>query len=156
MSFRKVLEQESISALPLREAITVKPNTVVRAAVAMMRTRSLGCAVVVDHRQVPQAIFTERSVIELLAKNASLDNLSVFNFADRNFVAVKSCEPIMNAWRAIHEGSARFVCVTDDGGRLIGLTGQRGIPEYLADCFAPLISVQRTGGTPWMQQKEGA
>jgi CBS domain-containing protein len=156
MKFRQMLEHERVSSLPLREAIIVKPNTVVRAAIAMMRTRAVGCAVVVDHLQSPLAIFTERSVIELLVNNASLDNLPVLDYANREFASVRASDSILSVWEAIAEDAARFVCVTDDLGRLIGLTGQRGIAEHLADAFAPLITAQRLSGTPWMQQKEGA
>ena len=155
-SFREDLEQEPISSLPLREAIIVYPTTLVRAAVAVMRDKSLGCSVIVDHEGRPTGFFTEKSILRLLMENASLDERPVSEFADSSFFAVKSSEPIMRVWEAIQFNDARYVCVTDDEGTLIGLTGQRGIAEYLADCFAQQTTVQRLGSTPWMRQREGA
>ncbi len=156
MRFREHLEQEPTSSLSLRDAVVVHAGTVVRGAIASMRTRSLGCAVIVDHAGAPTGIFTEQSVIELLFKNMSLDDRPIQDFADSNFVFVKDSEPISRVWDAIQNGGARFVCVVDDDGKLIGITGQRGIAEYVADCFAKHVTVQRLGCTPWMQQREGA
>ena len=156
MSFREHLEQEPTSSIPLRDAVEVHSGTVVRGAIAEMRTRSLGCAVIVDYGLVPSGIFTEQSVIELLVQNASLDDRPIQDFADSSFITVKSSEPISRVWDAIQLDGARFVCVTDDDGKLIGITGQRGVAEYLADCFAKQVTVQRLGSTPWMQDREGA
>ena len=156
MSFRQDLEADRVGSLPLREAIIVDPHTVVRAAVAIMRNRSLGCAVIVDHDRRPSGIFTEHSVIEVLVKNASLDESPVFQFSDPNFIAAKVTEPVIRVWEAVQLAAARFVCVTDDKGDVIGITGQRGLAEYLADCFAGQVTVQRLGSTPWMRQREGA
>ena len=50
----------------------------------------------------------------------------------------------------------QFVCVTDDEGQIVGVTGQRGIAEYVAESFPQQVAVQRLGCTPWMQQREGA
>lgn len=156
MNFRKDLEEDTVRSLQLRQAILISPHTVVRAAVALMRRESLGCAVIVDHRRVPSGIFTEHSLIGALVKNASLDDCPVCQFADRNFISVGESEPIMRVWQAVQLAAARFVCVTDADGRAIGITGQRGLAEYLTDCFARQVTVQRLGSKPWMQQREGA
>tara|TARA_R110002049_G_scaffold4601_5_gene32618 strand:- start:859491 stop:859961 length:471 start_codon:yes stop_codon:yes gene_type:complete len=156
MSFREQLENEPTSSLPIREAVVVRSGTVVRAAIADMRTQRLGCAVIVDHSQVPLGIFTEQSVIALLVDEASLDERSIQDFADKNFVSVSTRDPISHVWDAIQTNGARFVCVTDEDGKLVGITGQRGVAEYLADCFAKQVTVQRLGSTPWMQEREGA
>ncbi len=156
MSFRADIEQTPTSSLPLRDPVIVHSGTLVRAAIADMRTKSLGCAVIVDYAGVPSGIFTEQSVIELLVQNASLDDRPIQDFADSHFISVKSSEPISRVWDAIQLAGARFVCVTDDDGRLIGITGQRGVAEFLADCFAKQVTAQRLGSTPWLQDREGA
>ena len=156
MSFRQDLELETIASLELREAIIVNPYTVVRAAVAAMRYRSLGCAVIVDYHRRPAGIFTERSVIDALTKDASLDDSVVYEFADPSFIQAKVTDPIARVWQAVQEAAARFVCVTDTKNNVVGITGQRGLAEYLADCFARQVTVQRLGSTPWMRQREGA
>ena len=156
VGFRDDLEHESISTLPLREAIVVHAGTVIRAAVAAMRHQSLGCAVIVRVGMVPAGLFTEKSLIKALVSHASLDDHPVSQYADTSFLSVKGSEPISRVWDAICRDGVRFVCVTDDDGRLIGVTGQRAIAEYIAEYFPQQVMVQRLGCTPWMQQREGA
>lgn len=156
IGFREDLEQEPIHNLSIRDAIVVYPGTLIRAAVALMRHRSIGCAVIVQAGMVPSGLFTERSLMEALVQNASLDNRPVSEFAETNFLAVKRSEPIARVWDAIYQDGHRFVCVTDDDGKLIGVTGQRAIAEYIAEYFPQQVMVQRLGCTPWMQQREGA
>ncbi|QDT10180.1 cyclic nucleotide-binding/CBS domain-containing protein [Planctomycetes bacterium K23_9] len=156
LSFKEDLASTPVSALATREAIVVQPGTVVRAAIAQMRAHSLGCAVIVDYSQHPIGIFTEQSIIKLLARGVSLDNCPVQDFADPTFLSVNHADPIEHVWDAIQQDGVRFVCVIDDDGKLIGITGQRGVAEYVADCFATQVTVQRLGSTPWMQQREGA
>ena len=156
MSFREELSKETVSELPLRDAIAVDQHTVLRAAIALMRQHELGCAVIVDHLCRPTGIFTEQSVIRMLIAEASLDSQPVSDFADPHFFVVKQSDPISKVWDLIVGEAARFVCVIDDEGQLAGLTGQRGLAEYVCDCFASQIAVQRLGSTPWMLQREGA
>lgn len=152
--FRLVIDQEPVSSLPLREAITVQPATIVRAAVALMRSKQLGCAVIVEIDR-PIGIFSERSLLTALTQDPSLDSHAVRDFADPNFLTVKTSDPIAVVWDAIQKDGLRFICVADEEGRLVGLTGQRGLAEYIGECF-PQVMVQRLGAKPWMQNREGA
>lgn len=156
MQIQKELGRELVRALPLRNAILIEPYTVVRAAIAIMRTNALGCSIIVKPGRIPTGIFSERSVLDVLVQGASLDSRPVCEFADKNFVCVSEDEPIASVWDAIQTKGARFVCVTNGDGKILGLTGQRGIAEYFADCFAKQITVQRLGEKPWMCEREGA
>lgn len=156
MSFREELTADKVEALPLRDAIAVDGHTVVRAAVALMRSHGLGCAVVVDLHCRPVGVFTERSVIQMLAEGVCLDTTPVSEFCDPNFHVASTLEPIAKVWDAITHSGARFVCVTDKTGQLIGLTGQRGLAEYLCETYSREVTVQRLGSTPWMLEREGA
>ncbi len=156
MSFRQDLEQDRVAPLPLRKAILIHSHTLVRGAIAMMRTESLGCAVIVDHGHHPIGVFTEHSVIQLLKRGGTLDDRPVCDFEDPDFFCVKQSDSIMRVWELVRDSAARFICVTDDQGKIVGITGQRGLFEYVADCFAREVTVQRLGSTPWMSQREGA
>jgi CBS domain-containing protein len=131
--FSEGLNSVPVTALSLREAIVITAKTIVRSAVAKMRFKRLGCAVIVEtpgHR--PIGIFTERSMIDGLMSNASLDNRPVGELVDRNYMQLAGSEPISSVWDAIQCKGLRFVCVTDGDGNLIGLTGQRGLAEYVS------------------------
>ena len=156
MGFREELCEESLDALAIRDAIAVRPLTLVRAAIAAMRSQALGCVVIVNNDYAPIGIFSEQSVIQLLLGGAPLDETPVSEFADPNFLSLPITAPISAAWDAIQNEGVRFICVTDTSGRLIGLTGQRGIAEHVSDCFAGQVAVQRLGSQPWMCAREGA
>ena len=44
----------------------------------------------------------------------------------------------------------------DDQGKLVGLTGQKGLMEYVAEHFPGEVMVQRVGEKPYTQSREGA
>lgn len=156
MGFREDLEQDQVSSLPLRDAIAVRAETSISEAVGLMREKSLGCAVIVDESGAVSGIFTEQSLLAALTGHKDLDDHTVGEFPDPGFLALSSNAPVSRVWDAIEQDGLRFICVTDEGGQLIGLTGQRGIFEYLAESFPQQVLVQRLGSTPWMEQREGA
>lgn len=156
MGFREDLEQDQVSSLPLRDAIAVHSETTIGEAVRLMREKSLGCAVIVDPSGTASGIFTEQSLLKALTQQKSLDDETVGEFSDPAFLSLPSNAAISRVWDAIEQDGVRFICVTDEGGKLIGLTGQRGIFEYLAEYFPQQVLVQRLGSTPWMKQREGA
>jgi CBS domain-containing protein len=156
MGFRQDLEQDHVSSLSLRDAIIVRAETTIAEAVGLMREKSLGCAVIVDPSGTASGIFTEQSLLAALAQHGSLADQTVGDYSDPHFLSLPSSAPISRVWDAIEQDGLRFICVTDDGGKLIGVTGQRGIFEYLAECFPQQVLVQRLGSTPWMEQREGA
>ncbi|NND96814.1 MAG: CBS domain-containing protein [Pirellulaceae bacterium] len=156
MGFREDLEQDQVSSLALRDAIIVRSDTTIKEAVGLMREKSLGCAVIVDQSGTASGIFTEQSLLAALSRQEGLDDQTVGDFSDPSFLSLPSSAPISRVWDAIEEDGLRFICVTGDDGQLIGVTGQRGIFEYLAECFPQQVLVQRLGSKPWMKQREGA
>ncbi|WP_182866089.1 CBS domain-containing protein [Stieleria mannarensis] len=156
MGFRNELEQDTIDSLPLRDAAVVRPDTTASEAVRLMRETSLGCAIIIGPGDAPIGLFTEQSLVDLLARDQSLDACVVGDCVDPGFLVVKSGDPVSRVWDAVERDGLRFVCVTDNDGRSKGVTGQRGIAEYLAERFPQQVLVQRLGNTPWMQQREGA
>ncbi|MGI9473906.1 MAG: CBS domain-containing protein [Rubripirellula sp.] len=156
VSVREMFDGETVGVLPLRKAITVESGTIVRAAVARMRASDLGCAVIVGFRGKPVGMFTERSLLDVLLENASLDESPVGEFCEFQCSVVQQNDPISRVWDAIEQDGERFVCVTNEHGELVGITGQRGLAEYISETFPREVVVQRIGGKPWMKQKEGA
>ena len=59
MSLQQNLEQETVSQLNLREAITISPDKTIRDAVEEMRKKKLGCVVVIDNERKPIGLYTE-------------------------------------------------------------------------------------------------
>lgn len=157
MRLRKNLQNERVSELPCREAILISPETTVRQAAEIMQAKKLGCAVVVDAEGKPIGVFTERTLIDLLLQQPdNLGEILVQNHLEKEWFCVRSSDPISAVLDLILNRDARFVCEVDENGRAIGLTGQKGMSEYIADHFPEQVMVQRIGGQPGMESREGA
>ncbi len=150
------MSQEPVQTLNLRRPVVVKPNDTIRAAVESMRERRLGCAILVDKREHPVGMLTESMLTQLIAQNPEAIEQPVKEHAAENWPWVKLSDPILDVLEALEAKNVRFLCVVDDKGRLAGLTGQKGLMEYIADHFPHQVMVQRVGQAPYLHEREGA
>ena len=157
MGLKENLLTEKVTELPLREAITVSEESTVATVLDRMREKHLGCAVVADAAGKPLGVFTERTLIDLMLKGTvQWETMPVRDCLEKEWFSVPAATPIAEVVGLIREHAARFVCVTDAEGRVVGLTGQKGVSEYIADHFPRQVMVQRLGGKPGLNTREGA
>jgi CBS domain-containing protein len=157
MGLKENLQNECVSQLPMREAILIQPETSVQQAVEVLQSKRLGCAIVVDADGKPLGVFTERTLIELLLQQPeSLDQIPVRDYLEQDCHCVRPGDPISTVLDLVQKQGARFVCELDEQGKAVGLTGQKGLSEYIADHFPGEVMVQRIGGQPGMETREGA
>lgn len=157
MGLRESFQQETVAELPIREAVLVTASTSIHEAVNQMRQSQLGCAIVVDDDGKAIGKFTERALIDLLLerKDGLLD-LPVGDYIESDGFSATLDTPLCDVCEMIQDRFARFICVVDKDGRPIGLTGQKGVSEYIAEHFPQQVMVQRVGGKPGMDTREGA
>ena len=156
MGLHENIRTERISELPLRQAITVDLASSVREAITEMRQKRLGCAIVVDAEDKPIGMFTESMLGRLLLEGScQLDELIQVRMAQQ-ISCVKTSDPIVVVLDAMQSRDVRFVCVVNENGRVVGLTGQKGLMEYIAEHFSREVMVQRVGSSPYPHQREGA
>lgn len=72
MEFERNLRSDTAHCLPLRPAVCLSRRTLVRAAIARMKSQRLGVAVVVDCYSRPLGLFTERTVLDLLLNGVDI------------------------------------------------------------------------------------
>jgi len=156
MGLRENIRNEPVSALALREAVTVGPDATIREAIERMRKKKLGCVIVVDPSRKPAGMLTESMLTQLLAKNHKAVEDRVADHMAERWPQVKLTDPIEDVLDAMHLKNIRLLCVVDEQGRLAGLTGQKGLMEYVADHFPGIVMVQRIGGAPFSDKREGA
>lgn len=156
MGLQENLHSETVRELALREPVTVHADMPVREVVEVMKRQRLGCAIVVDAHHKPLGMFTESMLIERLAAGDRELNTSVSEWMVTQWPCVNRNDPVVDVLDAMRTRNVRFICVVDDGGQLVGLTGQRGLLEYVADHFPSQVMVQRIGGTPHLKSREGA
>ncbi len=157
MGLRQNLLDETVKDLPLREVIAVTEDTTVAVVLGRMREKHLGCVIAVDADGKPLGIFTERAMIDLLVRDpAAWESMPVGKCLEKEWFSVQLTTPISHVMDLIREHAVRFVCVTNEAGHAVGLTGQKGLSEYIADHFPRQVMVQRLGGKPGQETREGA
>lgn len=147
---------EPIRRLNLREAITVPAELSIRDAILCMREKKLGCVIVVDANQKPLGMFTEAMLRRLLIDDRTALDDSVRDHMAANFPLADINDPVVTVLEAMQAENHRFVCVVDETQRVVGLTGQKGLMEYIADHFPQLVMTQRAGVKPPLSEREGA
>lgn len=156
MGLHENMQKEPVSRLALREPILVSPDVPVRETIRMMRAAQLGCVIVVDQDRMPAGMFTENMLKQMLVSDRHrFDDPVSAHMADQ-CPWVRLEDPIVDVLEAMQARNVRFICVVDEEGRVVGLTGQKGLMEYIAEHFPGQVMVQRIGGTPYMHKREGA
>lgn len=156
MSLKNNLQTETVDQLNLRKAITISPQSTVRQAVEAMRAGKLGCTIVIDADNKPVGIFTEAILRGELASGPECIETPVSEHMAKEFPWVYANDPIETVLEAMETKNHRFVVVVDSAGRVCGLTGQKGLMEYVADHFPEEVMVQRVGSEPYPARREGA
>lgn len=157
MGLQQNFQTEPVSRLSLRDPITVSPNQTLRDAIEKMREMKLGCAIAVDDEHKPLGIFTESKLTQLLAEFGShVVDETIGAHMTQPCPWVELTDPIVYVLDAMQLKNLRFMCVVDAEKRLVGLTGQKGLIEFVADHFPGQVMVQRVGGNPYPAEREGA
>lgn len=157
MGLQQDIHQESVSNLNLRPVIRVMATSSVMQAVAKMRDKKLGCVVVVDEYDKPLGRFTERDLVRVLAQSPANIAQPVARFMTPTELCVRVTDPIDRVFSRMENYGRRFICVSnEDGSKMVGLTGQKGLMEYIADHFPRQIKVQEIDAKLYLDEKEGA
>ncbi len=150
------MKVEPVRNLRLRDPVLAKPDACVRDVIQDMRKSKLGCAILIDDDRKPVGMFTESMLTQMVATDsASLDE-PIGTHAASRWAQVRLSDPIISVLEALEIGNVRFLSVVDTDGRIAGLTGQKGLMEYIADHYPGQIMVQRVGQKPYMHKREGA
>jgi CBS domain-containing protein len=157
MGLKENLQQECVRDLPLREPVIVSTNATVSETIAALRERQIGCAIVVDDQQKPLGVFTERTVIDLALQSPDdWDVLLVKDHLDADYFVISEDDAVCALFKMVLDDAARFVCVVNQDGHPVAITGQKGLAEYVAEHFPRVVMVQRVGGKPGQETREGA
>ena len=156
MALQENLRRETVDKLVVREAVNVSATDSIRETIALMRKHDIGCATVIDGDGKPIGMITESMLVEMLSHGTlKLDEPVEKHMAER-VPWVKLSDPISDVMEAMQLKNTRILCVVDDKDRVVGLTGQRGLMEYVAEHFPGQVMVQRVGQTPYLADREGA
>ena len=155
MGINESFANDQISDLALREPVCCRPEEDVVDAIERLRAKSLGCLIVVDHDHKPIGILTESMITQLVAHDPTSIKGPVKDLMSESCPWVQLTDSVSLVLDAMQAQNTRFLCVVDESGRTVGLTGQKGLMEFVADHFPQQVMVQRVGSTP-PQSREGA
>ena len=155
MGLAEKFAKTPVRDLNLREMPIVDPDVLVRDAIAVMRAADLGCVMVVEGGQ-PAGMFTEGLLREEFARNPGVVDELVATHMAVPFPKIYLDDTVDMVLLAMQANNTRFICVVDADETVIGLTGQKGLMEFVAEEFPRQVMVQRIGGTFPMTQREGA
>jgi CBS domain-containing protein len=156
MGLKENLSSEQVSRLALREPVLVGPADTIRFCIEKMRERELGCAIVVDDDNRGIGMLTESMIVQMLVHKPVFLDEQVEQHMSAQWPWVKITDPVAEVLEAMTLKNVRFLCVVDDDGRVVGLTGQKGLMEYVAEHFPRQVMVQRIGCAPYLHSREGA
>jgi CBS domain-containing protein len=156
MGLTDMLESTAISEVHLRTPVCVGPTQTIAEVVQAMRAAHLGCVIIIDSDRKPLGMFTEGMLRELLVQNSRVVQNRIEDHMARRFPCLTASSPVEMILVAMQANNTRFICVLDESGRVVGLTGQKGLMEFVAECFPRQVMVQRIGGTPYPATREGA
>ena len=156
MGLQENFQKETVEKLDLREAIKVSPKSTLRNAIALMRENKIGCVVVVGGDGIPVGFFTESMVVELLSHGSLPLADPIIEHMSQRFPWVRNSDPVADVVGAMELKNTRLLCVLDSDDQVVGITGQRGVMEYVAEHFPGQVMVQRVGQSPFLSDREGA
>jgi CBS domain-containing protein len=155
MGLRQDILNAPVTELEWRQLLQIHGDKPVRAAIQLMREKRLGCVVVIGDDGRPLGKFTERDLIRLLLLSPESVDQPVGRSMSGTWGVVKSTDTIGKVIDLMDEMKLRFVIVVDDAGKPIGLTGQKGVMEYIVDHFPRQVKVQMMESKLFMDQREG-
>jgi CBS domain-containing protein len=156
MGLYENIRSEPVQRLALRPPVVVRAEATVGEAVLAMREKKLGCVIVVDQNRKPLGLFAESQLTNLLRHRPAVIDDPILPHVDWQWPRVHMHDPISFVLAALEFSNIRFLIVVDDHGRLAGLTGQKGLMEYVAEHFPRQVTVQRIGCKPYLAEREGA
>lgn len=148
--------EEKVSDLALREPVVAAPGETIRQSIEKMRASRIGCVIVVDEAKRPLGMLSEAMLRQLVLENPGVIEEPVGGHAAERCPWVKDSDPIYYVLEGMQSKNVRFLCVVNEDSVLVGLTGQKGLMEYVADHFPGQVMVQRIGCAPAMHSREGA
>ena len=155
MSLEGDLRTDNVTRLRLRDPITATPDETISDAILKMRSQNLGCVIVVRDRK-PVGLFTEAMLRTQLQQSRDIINDTLENQMAKTFPWVRTSDTIDTVVDAMEQKNVRFVAVVDDKGELVGLTGQKGLMEYVAEHFPREILTHDVIDTNVTPRREGA
>ncbi|MBI1372840.1 MAG: CBS domain-containing protein [Phycisphaera sp.] len=156
MGLRENIQHDTIGDLALRKAVVVQPDITIREAIKAMQQAGLGAVIVVDEDGKPVGMYNEKMLPGMLSTNPGAMDRPVRDHMTSYVICLRKSESIATLIATMEKHKLRWVCVVDDAGRPVALTGLRGVVEYLVEYFPYKVKMQPLQSRLAIEQREGA
>lgn len=138
MGLRENLFLDRLTQLPLREPLTVPPETSIRQTVQIMQQAGVGYCLIRRDREL-LGIFTERDLMGRVLVRRVDPASPVEPYMTPQPVTVRHDDSIATAIRIMFQGHYRHLPVVDEMGVPIGVASVKHIVAYLVDYYPSTI-----------------
>lgn len=145
-----------VKELPLQPGVLVAPDTTVGEAIRRMRYHNQGCVIVVDNHGKPEGRFSEHQIANLIVNHPGFRNKPVSDHIREYWGCVSLTDAIVTVAHKLQTYHQRFVVVVDEEGKAVGVVGQRGLMEFIADHFPYEVKAQSMDAAVAIDHREGA
>jgi CBS domain-containing protein len=132
--FERSLSEDTVQQVDSAPFTAVDQTTTVEQVIELMAGQDIASAVIVDHRQRPVGIISERDVLNLIATDyASQKDLPISDVMTRDPYCVYETDSPAQVLNLMGTGGFRHVPVVDTDRKLIGVIGVRRMNRYLRE-----------------------
>ena len=154
VQLRTLLQSAQVGQLTLKVRHQVAPTDSFGAAMALMRNRSHGCALVCQDGQLV-GILTERDILHKLHSGIEHDApLESVMTADP--VTVTSQDTLFDVIALMDSGGYRRLPVIDEAGRPEGVVDVKTVTGFLVEHYAEAVHNQASEAEVTARNREGA
>ncbi|MDE2797745.1 MAG: CBS domain-containing protein [Gemmatimonadota bacterium] len=144
MAPRTALQQllyDPISSLDLPAPECVSAETSVADAVEIMRSKNLGCLLVVNKQGLLRGIFAQGDLFEKVAgRDIDLTKITVDSLMTKDPTALKTSDPIGHLLHLMSLHGFRHIPIVDPDGRPVGLASFKVMLKFTGGLFSDGIS----------------
>jgi CBS domain-containing protein len=134
-----------IGEICTRNVVICTTGTSIADAARLMRQYHVGDLVVVEERngkRVPTGVVTDRDiVVEIVALNAPLENLTIGDIKSRELIAAKESDDVLEVLEQMQRHGIRRIPVTDNYGALAGIATLDDLLEILAEELGTMVKL---------------
>lgn len=127
-----------------RGCATARPGDTVREAAQAMDKEGVGCLVVVDEREHPQGIVTDRDLVLRVLRRGRPFDTRVEEIMDGEVVCLSEETPLLTAFRRFRVEGLRRLPVVEASGRVVGIFTTDDALQILGRDIAAAAAIANT------------
>jgi len=112
--------------------ITVTKETPLKRVVKLMGDNNIGSVVVVDNKDIPVGIFTERDLVKVVRKDFNVEELIIKEVMSSPVKKVGLDSTVLDISKLMNKHRFRRVVVVDNSGRSVGIVTAQDLIKLMS------------------------